>query len=124
MAASTITVNVATIDFTWKSGKMYNVIGTLVVGASPLTYTTGGLAVSFNAELIKSQSAPLMCIVNGQANQAAQTQYDYTFTPGSNNTNGILKIFTGGVELTGGAAIPSGVSADTIQFYAIFLGMN
>lgn len=121
--ASTATAAVATFDFQGKIGKFYIVIGTVTVGASPLTYVTGGFTLNFGVPLVKSsQNPPLMVIVNGQAMQGSQTQYDYTFIPGTTPQNGLLKVFTGGVEISG--AVPSGVSGDIIQFLAIFLGEN
>lgn len=120
MAVSTVTV---TIQQTWMDMKMLHVFGTIAIQASPGTYPTGGFTLNLNDPLIKAQRAPLKVEVIPQSKQAGQTEYDYSFIPGSNNTNGKLKIFTGSAELAA-AATPSGVSGDTIQFEALFVGQN
>lgn len=120
MAASSVTV---VVKQSYLDGKMYNVIGTLAIGAGPLTYVVGGLPVNFNDPLIKAQRTPVIVWIQPRAQQAGQGKYSFVYIPGSNNTNGLLKIFNADVELTA-AAIPIGVSGDIIDFEAQFLGMN
>lgn len=95
--------------------------GQIAVSASPATYTTNGLPISYaNAESIKSGlpalSPPLVlsppqptCPIWGDivGLSGANT---YAFDP----VHGTLRIYVSGTEATGGAAIPAGVSGDTI----------
>jgi len=120
MAVSTLTV---AVKQTWSDGKMLHVIGTITIQASPGTYPTGGFTLNLNDPLIKAQRTPVVCYITPQALQGAQALYEYTYVPGSNNTNGKLKIFTAGAEVAAGAT-PAGVSGDIILFEALFLGQN
>jgi hypothetical protein len=114
MAQATVAVTVSRV---WSDGVMLNVLGTLAVSAGPDTYATNGLTVNLNDPLIKAQRAPLFAAIYSSGG------YTYYFTPGSNNTNGKLKIFTAlGTELGNGVAIPAGNSGDTVTFHARFLG--
>lgn len=109
--------------------RMTIIRGTVAIGASPLTYTTGGIAIvsASNAtqsgwaqEPIKVTSdTPIEC----EFYSVAGSGFVYTWNQASNT----LQIFTGAAaqsaltELTGGGAIPAGVSGDTIRFTATFL---
>lgn len=117
-----------TVTFTDNTQKIEHVYGTLAIGASPLTYTTGGIACSFlGLDTIKASGAPLNVDVASQpaVASAAAAKYVYQFLPGSSLGNGVLQIFTGAAaqagltELSAGA-IPAGVSGDTIAFHARF----
>lgn len=117
--ASTVTI---TVKQSWPSGsKMIHYLGTVVFGAG--TYPAGGLTFPLNDPLIKAQRTPQKVVITAQGAQSAQALYDYRYIPGSDNTNGLVKIFTAGSEVSAGAT-PSGVTGDTIQFEAIFLGQN
>lgn len=119
MATATVAITVTNLDSTWSDGKMYHVYGTLTLTASPATYLTGGLPVNFASPLIKATRAPKIVNLN------SQNGYIYSYVPGTDNTNGLLKIFTAiGTELGNAVAIPAGNSGDVIQFEAIFLGQN
>jgi hypothetical protein len=120
MALSTVTVSVKHV---WSDGVMLHVLGLIAIQASPGTYPSNGFTLSLSDPLIKAQRAPKKVHVYSHAKQNGQTQYDYTYVTGTDNTNGKLKIFTGGAELAA-AATPSGVSGDTIAFEALFLGQN
>ena len=107
--------------------QMYHVLGTLAVGASPLTYTTGGIAINLLGGNVKASRTPKKVEVIGQAG------YIYRYIKGTDASNGLLMIFaqTNAAaedaplgELTNAAAIPAAVSGDTVQFEAMFLGMN
>jgi hypothetical protein len=120
MALSTVAV---TVQQTYMDSKCLHVLGTVAFGASPGTYAANGLTLALTDPLIKAQRSPLLVRIIGQAKVNAQIQYDYTYVPGTNNSNGLVKIFTGGAEVATGN-MPAGVSGDTIQFEAIFLGQN
>jgi hypothetical protein len=118
-----------TITVTDNTQKIEHVYGKLAIGASPLTYTTGGIACSFvGFDAIKASSAPISVDVSSQPapGSAAAAKYIYQFLPGTGQGSGVLQIFTGAAaqsgltELTGGGAIPAGVSGDTIAFHARF----
>lgn len=103
--------------------------GTIAISADPATYTTHGIACSFAGfDDIKSSSPPLSVKVWSQpAAGVSPSGYSYEFTPGTTQANGLLAILTGAAaqsplaELTGGGAIPAGVSGDVIYFEATFL---
>ena len=114
MAESVVTV---TVKQTWFDGKMLHVLGTLAIGASPGTYSTGGIAFPLKDPLIKAQRAPQKVSVSGIAG------YQYAYVAGTDNTNGKLKILASTTETSSGA-MPAGISGDTIQFEAMFLGQN
>ncbi len=122
MAASTVVVTVTQTEVT---GKMFKVYGTLAIGASPLTYTLGGIAMALNDPLIKASRAPQSVDVKGQAG------YIYRYVKGTDNTNGLLRIYEqSGVddtpldEFDDTVAIAAAISGDTINFVAEFLGQN
>ena len=103
---------------------IYN--GTASFGASPLTYATGGIAVSwaslFNAagELLTNANATP---IEADFWSASSSGYWYVY----NQSTGKLQILVGGAtasqpaaELAAGA-VPAGVSGDTIFFHAEFV---
>lgn len=115
MGAATLTFTLAT-NGSWFDGKREHAVGTLVVSASPDTYTTGGLDIS---TAFKSK-------VRGVGtNQPQDIQIDSTLgTPvGWDRVNKKLLIFTStntNTQITGGAAIPAAVSGDTFNVHAVF----
>jgi hypothetical protein len=124
MAAATTTL---TVTSTTEDQKTLTVFGTLTWSASPATYTAGGNVMSFlGFDDIKSGSLPLWVDVVSAKTAGGLNLYIYSYSPGTTQGNGTLQIFTGAAaqtaltELTNGAAIPSGVSGDTIIFKAIF----
>ncbi len=123
MGLSTCVATVPDMNSCWFDGKMMHYHGTIAISASTDTYPTGGLTLSLVLPLIKSTRLPQFVKVWGQSKQSGQTQYDYSYVPGTTLANGVLKIFTGGAEVSAGAT-PSGVSGDKIEFEAVFLGQN
>jgi hypothetical protein len=116
MPAATVTVTINSISQSFNFGNMYGAILTGTIGASPLTYTTGGIACSFALPLVKAQLAPQLVLIT------SLNGWIYEYVPGTNVANGTLKIFTAlGTELTNGNAIPAGNSGDTLTFLAIWL---
>ena len=103
--------------------------GTIAIGASPLTYATGGIQLSFlgikNADgssiLLDTNSASAPIVVYLQS--VAGSGYVYGWNQSANK----LQIFTGAAaqspltELTNGATVPASVSGDVIEFEAQFL---
>lgn len=118
-ATATITLN----NFPDDKDLTFNhitVLGTCAISASPGTYPTGGLPISFAGAPVgidKPSWVEFMSVAGG------------TFEYGWNKANGTIQIFAdaGGVaqaaplvELTGGTAIPAAVSGDTILVKAQF----
>jgi hypothetical protein len=123
MALSTAVVSVTDDRNTFAMGQKFAVIGTIAIGASPLTYAAGGIVMSLFGALIKASRTPDMVIVQGQSG------YVYVYVPGSDGSNGLLKVFqqsaaTSALTEVPTAAVPAGVSGDTITFLAIFKGME
>ncbi|MFI5420537.1 MAG: hypothetical protein ACHQ1H_06180, partial [Nitrososphaerales archaeon] len=102
--ASPVTITVKQV---WFDGKMLHVLGLVAFGAG--TYPAGGLTMPLNDPLIKAQRTPQKVEIAAQAAQSAQALYEYTYIPGSDNTNGLVKIFTAGAEVSAGST-PSGVT--------------
>ena len=110
----------------FSAGSKYWVFGTITVSASPATYTTGGIVTNLETSSeIKASRTPLAVFVWGVSG------YVYAYIPGSNNSNGLLKIFVQGAaagdplaEIGNGDDIPAGVSGDTINFIAVYYGME
>lgn len=119
MALSAVTT---TISKTFMHDALFNVLGTIAIGASPGTYPTGGFTLALNDPLIKSSRLPIWVDIKGV------NGFVYVYVPGTTTANGKLKILTGAAaqsaltELSAGAT-PAGVSGDTIQIWARFLGM-
>lgn len=126
MAEATVTVTIT--HQPGIIGGMQFVMGTLAVTAAAATYDEGGLDLSFALAGIKSSRAPLHVQVKGRGE--SQLLFEYRFVPGTDNSDGKLRIFGSGAnaddpfsELADNAAIPAGVSGDVIEFLAIFAGM-
>jgi hypothetical protein len=101
----------------------YRSIGSLAISVSPAVYVTGGIALNFLQSGIKAQRKPLNVSVTGQSG------YTYEYIPGTDASNGLLKILVqDGVsgnplaELAA-SAIPAGVSSDKINYEAKWRGM-
>jgi len=106
------------ITDTQKVGHIFRATGTISVGSG--NYSAGGLTLDLRNGLIKAGGIPLRVSIQGRAKQSSQTQYDYTYVPGTNSSDGLMKIFTGGAE-AGATTIPSGVTGDTLDFVAEWL---
>lgn len=120
-------VGVPTVSFsnTVTLGNKYQVTGTLAITVSPATYATGGLVCNLNTSNVKASRAPLNVII------VPQSGYEYLFFPGTDNSNGKLKIYVQdavatnpSLEMANGTAIPAAVSSDVITFIATYLGQN
>lgn len=118
MALST---GVVTVTDSWYDGKRQHVVGTIAIGASPLTYAAGGTVTAFNASGVQSSLAPSFVLVNGIGG------FIYRYVPGTTIANGKLMVFAEGTVATNAplvehtvAAVAAGVSGDTISFYAVF----
>lgn len=123
MAAAVVTVNVGKTGWT-DGAQYYHLIG-LIISASPATYTTGGIACNLNNALVKASRTPRFVSIYGLAG------YTYVYVKGTDNSNGLLKIFVqDGVsgnplaEMANALAIPAGVSGDTILANAMWAGME
>lgn len=122
MAAAIATL---TVGNSWDDIK-YFVGGTIAITASPATYTAGGIAINLNQSDVKASRTPSDIQIQGISG------YIYSYVKGSDNSNGLLKIFaqTNAAaedaplgELTDASAIPAGVSGDTISFFGRWKGM-
>ncbi len=130
MTATTLTLTENSYPFGLSEGNDFVIIhGTASFGASPLTYSAGGMAISWTVGSNKFSS-------KGDGTNAG-TPYAAEFvSQGPVSTNNYvyvwnratekLQIFTGAAaqtgltELTDGAAIPAGVSGDHIAWRAWF----
>lgn len=103
----------------WDDGKKIHVVGLLTVAPAADTYTAGGNALDFVANMVDGAglgmplpgigSQPFWVNVVGLA-------YYGQYNPVTKK----LKLLTpGGTEVTAGA-VPAGLSGDTITFYLIF----
>lgn len=116
-----------TITRRFKVGRTIQVFGTIAITASPATYATGGLVCDFSGKIPGCKKAPLNVEVNGI------NGFWYSFAYGSGINNGKLLAYVatsvgGGnlpqTEATNAAAIPAGISGDTISFNAQFDALN
>jgi hypothetical protein len=131
MAVATAVVSVTDQRNTFVAGDKYFIVGTLAITASPATYTLGGIVCSFLKALIKASRAPIFVQIYGVGAGTTGTLFEYRYILGTDASNGLLKIFSGGsgstaglAEFTDGTAIPADVSGDTINFMAIFNGQE
>jgi hypothetical protein len=124
MALAAATVTVTSTDITQQNEIVY---GTIAIGASPLTYPTHGLAMSFaGSDVIKSSSVPTEVDVWSEpAPGVSPSGYQYQYVRGATRDAGLLAILTGAAaqsalaELSAGA-VPAAVSGDVIRFKAVF----
>lgn len=117
MAASVLTVTVKQSGLD-KLG--YEVTGKIAVGAGD--YATGGNTLSFALSDIKAQRLPEIVEIMGQAG------FKYEYAPGTTNANGKMLIrqqsaATSALTELPAAAMPAGVTGDTIVFRAVWKGM-
>lgn len=116
MANAVATVSITDNRYQSSFGNQYRVLFSVTINNA--NYVTGGIAMNFfNAE-VKASRTPMAVRVWGISG------FDYSYVLGADASTGLLKIFQGGTEATGGSAIPAGVLADTIQGEAIFFGME
>ena len=117
MAAGTAVV---TISDNWSDGKRQFVIGTIVLAND---YAAGGIVIAWTDSKIKSSRAPKIARIDG----IAGFKYEYDATnkkilirgqQPTSATSGIIKL-----DEIASAALPAGVTGDTISFFAIF-GQN
>jgi hypothetical protein len=113
MAESTA---VPTITRIFKMGRVIRAYGTLAVGASTLTYATGGIALDFSSK-VASRRPPLHVHVEGLS------AFDYRYIPGTSNALGKLFVKDGAGAEHAAAAVDAAVSGDTIKFVADFDGL-
>lgn len=103
----------------WDDGKKIHVVGTLTVAPGADTYTAGGNALDFVANMVDGAGL-------GVPLPGISSQPFYVFVMGLayfgqyNPTTKKLKLLAfGGAEVAAGA-VPAGLSGDTITFYLIF----
>ena len=106
-------------------GDGYRSFGSIAISASPATYTTNGIPLSFMQAGIKAQRTPLTVSVGGKAG------YIFVYIAGTDASNGKLKVFVQDAvatnplaEMADALAIPAGLSGDTIGYTALWLGME
>ena len=117
-------VATSTVTKQW-ADSAYHVLGTIAIGASPLEYVTGGIAMNLNQAAIKASRTPIKVNVTGQAG------FIYAYDPGTDNSNGKLMIFAqtnaaaedAPLGELAAAAIPADCSNDSIVFEAVYTGM-
>lgn len=114
------------VNQSWTDGKRLHIVGNLTFTGN---YATGGINLNLLVDGIFSSQPIVHSDVVGKGGAYGNdlgTLYDYRYVaaPYSNTINqqlsqGLLRIFSGGTELSAGA-IPSGVLNDTVFFYGIF----
>lgn len=112
MTATTITVVRDTnVPYTTPGERTDKVFFTWTIGASPLTYTAGGIAASF-AGLVNHSSQPI--VVRVWDEDVAQV-YWLKYIPGTTQANGKIAIYTtaGTVLAEISGAIPAALSDST-----------
>ena len=118
---------VASVTTTGWANQKYFHGGKVVIDASPATYKAGGILMSLSQSNIKASRTPEKMKVYGQSG------YTYAYVKGTDNSNGLLKIFaqTSGAaagdplgELGDGTTIPAGLSGDTIEWDGRWSGME
>ena len=121
MADAVATITVSRV---WIDGGMQHVTGTVAVSAAAAAYVADGIAMSLRDPQIKSSRVPIDVSVGGRGG------YTYSYVNGSDNSDGLLRIFAqtnvaaedAPLGQLAVAAIPAGVSGDTIGFHATFRG--
>ena len=120
MAAAVATL---TVGNSWADQK-YWVGGTVAISASPATYTAGGIPFNLNQSAVKASRTPSDVQIQGTGG------YIYSYIKGSDNSNGLLKVFVQDavatnplIEMADALAIPAGLSGDTISFQGRWKGM-
>jgi len=102
---------VLTVNHHWTDGKKLHIVGTV---AATGNYTTGGLALSFNSTRIKSSRVPDDVDIQGLSNNF------YKYLPGATRDVGKIKMLDStGAEIAQ-AALPGGITGDTITVRATF----
>lgn len=117
-------VAVITVEKVWMDGFMQYVLGTIAITVSPAVYVANGILMSLRDPAIKASRAPVDVRVQGQGG------FMYSYVKGTDNSDGLLRVFAqtnAAVEddplgQLAAAAIPAGVSGDTIRFKATFQG--
>lgn len=111
-----------TVSSTDQTQQCEHAFGTLAVGASPLTYATGGLVLSFaGLDVIKSGAVPREVRVWSEPTSGSPSGYQYGYVRGTTRDNGKLAILqsgagtvTGNVTVVGGAIGEAiGINPDT-----------
>lgn len=125
MSAAVANVTIPDERYTGCAGNKFFAFGSITISANPATYTLGGIVMNLLLPLVKASRTPLLVKVLGQ------TGYIYVYIPGTDASNGLLRIYEqSGVddspldELDDGSAIPAAISGDIINFVAVWHGME
>jgi len=103
----------------WDDGKKIHVVGLLTVAPAADTYTAGGNALDFVANMVDGAGLGIPLPGIGSQPFYAEVQglaYIGQYNP---TTKKMKFVAFGGTEVTAGA-VPAGLSGDTITFYLIF----
>lgn len=103
----------------WDDGKKIHVVGTLTVAAGPDTYTAGGNALDFVANMVDGAGLGIPLPGIGQQPFYAEIQGNAYIGQYNPTTKKLKLVAFGGTEVTAGA-VPAGLSSDVITFYLIF----
>ena len=96
----------------WFDGQRLHQVGTIALSG---TYQTGqGEILSFADGEIKSSRIPDFVAIHGE-----REGFIFTYSPGTDITDGALVVHLAGVELSG-AAYPGAATAETVHYHAIF----
>lgn len=112
---ATAVLSIVSIEDVWDDGKRLHVCGTIDFDTGD--YAAGGIAMPLAHDKIKSDRAPVHVRIAGAAgviyHYVKSTKKVQIFCNSAGGTNGTLTEHTT-------AQLISGVSSDTINFYAIF----
>lgn len=103
----------------WDDGKKIHAVGRMAVAPGPDTYTAGGNALDFVANMVDGAGLGVPLPGIGQQPFYAEVQglaYIGQYNP---TTKKMKFVAFGGTEVTAGA-VPAGLSNDVITFYLIF----
>lgn len=103
----------------WDDGKKIHVIGVVAVAVAPDTYTAGGNALDFVANMVDGAGLGIPLPGIGSQPFYAEVQGNAYIGQYNSTTKKLKLVAFGGTEVTAGA-VPAGLSSDVINFYLIF----
>ena len=100
---------------TFVAGNKFWIIGKITFTGAD-SYVSGGITASLASPLIKSSRVPDFVAMVGSSG------YVYNYVPGTNITNGKIKIFSGALAEISAGTVAAGIQNDVINLFAVFPG--